>query len=154
MKLPCIEGVNNKFQPQEVHPVVRLKTSLKSPEPGFDNHHLPPLHSLCSQLYLLLEERNVPDCVRQTDRQTSRQTDGRETPPHSFRQPGDVSASQPVCSVTLRGCSGASSCILLTVRQAFPVLRRPRASEDGSRRDTRCVQASDFFKHGRTDGAF
>ncbi len=67
---------------------------------------------------------------RRADRQTDRQTDRRETPPHSFRQPGDVSASRPVCSVTLRGCSGTSGCILLTVRQAAPVPRGPRPRED------------------------
>lgn len=40
----------------------------------------------------------------QTARQTRRQTDGStdETPPHSFRQPGDVSASR-ACDV--RGCA-------------------------------------------------
>lgn len=67
------------------------------------------------------------------DRQTDRHVDGRETPPHSFRQPGDVSASPPVCSVTSTACSGTSSlaaCILLTLRQAFPVRRRPLACED------------------------
>ena len=125
---------------------------LQSPGPSFGFHcspavdiHLPfSAHSFsyCWRRYI-----SSRPCARQTDRQTDRQThrqahrqtDTRETPPHSFRQPGDVSASQPVCSVTLRGCSGTSSCILLTVRQAFPVLRRPRASEDGRYAATRQV---------------
>lgn len=85
--------------------------------------------------------KSLPGRARQTNRQTDSHADRRETPPHSFRQPGDVSASQPVCSVTLLACSGTSSCILLTVRQAFPVLRRPLAREDVRHTSSRQVLA-------------